>query len=165
MSNKSTSSVATMGVAPAGRIEVGAVDGEHERIVEDGRVEPVGHDQFQPVRPSVGVGALLPLVDPREAVQPTIDAKMDTPFARPSKKGDAGISKIATIPGVGTGTVQDQGRTFRLQGHLLCRSQATEMMPQRMRSTARTDLGAGMLPPSQPGENVWKLASMNDERE
>ena len=37
----------------AGEVEVGAVDGQDERVVEDGGVEPVGHDQLEAERPAL----------------------------------------------------------------------------------------------------------------
>lgn len=49
-------------------MEIGRVDGEDERVIEDGFVEPVGDDQFDAVRPPIAVGALLPFVDPGETV-------------------------------------------------------------------------------------------------
>src|SRR6185437_8958655 len=52
----------------AGQLEVFAVDGEHERIVEDRAVEPVGHDEIDAVGAAMRVGALGPFVDPRKAV-------------------------------------------------------------------------------------------------
>src|SRR5690606_31915118 len=56
---------------PAGQIEIGAVDGEHERIIEDRLIEPVRHDHLDAVGLAVAIGALLPFVDPGEAVAPT----------------------------------------------------------------------------------------------
>ncbi|EJN03492.1 hypothetical protein PMI41_02486 [Phyllobacterium sp. YR531] len=54
----------------ARQAEIVAVDGQHERVVENGGVEPVRHDQFEAQRPAARIGALLPLVDPGEAVHP-----------------------------------------------------------------------------------------------
>ena len=55
-------------VEPSGQVEICPVNGEDERIVEHGLVEPVGHNQFDAVRAPVPVAALLPFVDPGEAV-------------------------------------------------------------------------------------------------
>src|SRR3546814_5749919 len=52
----------------AGKIKIGAIDGQDERLVDDPGIEPVGHDQFDPERPAVGVGDFLPFVDPGEAM-------------------------------------------------------------------------------------------------
>lgn len=52
----------------AGEAEVFPPDGEHEGVGEDALVEPVRQDQLQPERAAGGVSALLPLVDPGEAV-------------------------------------------------------------------------------------------------
>ena len=61
----------------AGQIEISPVDGEHERVVEHGLIEPVGQDHLDAVGPAVAVGALLPLVDPREAVTPALGGLAD----------------------------------------------------------------------------------------
>ncbi|WIG53946.1 MAG: hypothetical protein OJF48_004867 [Afipia sp.] len=55
-------------VEAARQIEISAVDREHERVVKNGLVEPVRHDQLDALRPAVAIGALLPFVDPREAM-------------------------------------------------------------------------------------------------
>src|SRR5262252_3233667 len=52
----------------AGELEVRPVDGQDERVVEERGIEPVGDDELDPERPAVGAGALLPLVDPGEAM-------------------------------------------------------------------------------------------------
>src|SRR3546814_7126374 len=59
-------------VETAGELEIGRIDGEDERVVENGFVEPVGDDQLNAVWPPVSVGAFLPFVDPREAVSPSL---------------------------------------------------------------------------------------------
>src|SRR5579872_3302226 len=53
----------------AQEVEVGGVDREHERAVEHRGVEPVRQNELHSVRASAYARALLPLVDPREAVQ------------------------------------------------------------------------------------------------
>src|SRR3546814_3869248 len=60
-----------------GQVEIGAVDGQHERVVEDGGVEPVGHDQLEAERPAAMVGLLLPFVDPGKAMHPTFRGLAD----------------------------------------------------------------------------------------
>ncbi|KIT98028.1 hypothetical protein QU38_02945 [Staphylococcus aureus] len=57
--------------------EIIAVDRQHERVVEDGGVEPIGHDQLEAERPAAMVGALLPFVDPGEAVHPPLGRLAD----------------------------------------------------------------------------------------
>ena len=56
----------------AGQVEISAVDGEDERIVENGTVEPVGDDQLDTAGMTVAVGAFRPFVDPGEAVHPPL---------------------------------------------------------------------------------------------
>ena len=56
----------------AGEVEIRAVDGQHERVVENGPVEPVGHDQVDAVGLAVSVGVLGPFVDPGETVHPPL---------------------------------------------------------------------------------------------
>ena len=56
----------------AGQREIGAVDGEDERVIEDADVEPVGQDQLDAERAAVGVGRLLPFVDPGKAMTATL---------------------------------------------------------------------------------------------
>src|SRR6266566_8503620 len=51
-----------------GELEVRPVDGQYERIVEDRCIEPVGYDELDTQWTTVTVGALLPLVDPGEAM-------------------------------------------------------------------------------------------------
>ena len=67
---------------PAGQIEIGAVDGENERVIENGAIEPVRQDQLDADRATVAIGSLLPLVDPREA--------MPTAFRRLADRGRDG---------------------------------------------------------------------------
>ena len=55
-------------IKSAGEIEIGPVDGQHERVVEDGLIEPVRHDHLDTIGAAVAVGALLPFVDPGEAM-------------------------------------------------------------------------------------------------
>src|SRR3546814_13212788 len=64
-------------VETAGELEIGRIDGEDERVVENGFVEPVGDDQLNAVWPPVSVGAFLPFVDPREAVSPSLGTLTD----------------------------------------------------------------------------------------
>ncbi len=54
----------------AGEPEVRRVDGQHQGGVHHARIEPVRQDQLDAQRRAAGVGQFLPLVDPREAVQP-----------------------------------------------------------------------------------------------
>ncbi len=49
--------------------EIGWVDGQHQGSVEHAGIEPVRQDQFDAQRHAAGIGQLLPLVDPREAMQ------------------------------------------------------------------------------------------------
>jgi len=55
-------------VEPAGQPEISPVDCEDERIVENGLVEPVRDDEFDPLRIAARIAALRPFVDPGEAV-------------------------------------------------------------------------------------------------
>ena len=57
---------------PAGQREIRAIDGQDERVVEDAGVEPIGQDQLDAERPAVGVGSLLPFVDPGKAMPATL---------------------------------------------------------------------------------------------
>ena len=52
--------------------EVSAIDRQHERIVEDGPIEPVRHDEIDSIGVAVTVSALGPFVDPGEAVHSTL---------------------------------------------------------------------------------------------
>src|SRR4051794_39084825 len=52
--------------------EIAGVDRQHERIVEHGAIEPIRYDQIDAVGISMRVGALGPLIDPREAMQPPL---------------------------------------------------------------------------------------------
>jgi hypothetical protein len=56
---------------PARQREIGPIDCQNERILDDARVEPVRQNQFDAERPPVGVGRFRPLVDPGEAVAAT----------------------------------------------------------------------------------------------
>src|SRR5580698_9246701 len=53
---------------PTGQIEIGRVDSEDQRVVEDRAVEPVWHNEFDAIGSAVRIGALGPFVDPREPV-------------------------------------------------------------------------------------------------
>jgi hypothetical protein len=57
---------------PAREVEIRAVDGQHERVVQNGPVEPVRHDQVDAVGLTVRVGVLRPFVDPGETVHPPL---------------------------------------------------------------------------------------------
>src|SRR5271166_4481652 len=52
--------------------EIRAIDGQDERVLEDAGVEPIGQDELDAERPTVGVGSLLPFVDPRKAMPATL---------------------------------------------------------------------------------------------
>ena len=55
----------------AGKAKIRAIEGQHQRQLSTmPRIEPVGQDQLQAQRPAAPIGALRPLVDPGEAVQP-----------------------------------------------------------------------------------------------
>ena len=75
----------------AGQIEVSPVDGQHERVVEHSLVEPVGQDHLDAVRATVTVGALLPLVDPGEAMTAALgglaDRRADRSGLEPVERG------------------------------------------------------------------------------
>jgi hypothetical protein len=51
-------------VDPARQVEIGAVDGENQRLVENGLVKPVRNDELDAGGPAPAIRALLPLVDP-----------------------------------------------------------------------------------------------------
>ena len=55
----------------AGQREIVSIDGENERVIEDADVEPVGQDHLDAERAAVGVGRLLPFVDPGKAMATT----------------------------------------------------------------------------------------------
>ena len=40
-----------------GQTEIGAVDGQHERVIENAGIEPIRQDQFEARRAPIGVGA------------------------------------------------------------------------------------------------------------
>ena len=46
------------------KFEIFSVDGEHERVVENGFVEPVWDDEIDAIGAAMGVGAFGPFVDP-----------------------------------------------------------------------------------------------------
>ena len=50
-------------------LEIGRVDGQHQRRVHHPGIEPVRQDQLDAQRRAAGVGKLLPFVDPGEAMQ------------------------------------------------------------------------------------------------
>ena len=54
----------------AGQTKIGAVDGQNERVIENARIEPVRQDQFETRWAPIGVGRLLPFVDPGETMPP-----------------------------------------------------------------------------------------------
>src|SRR6204780_5452001 len=62
---------------PAGQREIRAIDGQDERVVEDAGVEPIGQDELDAERPAVGVGSLLPFVDPGKAMPATLGRLAD----------------------------------------------------------------------------------------
>jgi hypothetical protein len=53
------------------------VDREHERIIENGAVEPVRHDHLEAERVPTRIAPLLPFVDPGEAMQPPLGGLAD----------------------------------------------------------------------------------------
>jgi hypothetical protein len=59
--------------------EICAVDRQHERVVKDGAIEPVRHDEIDTGGVAVCVRVLGPLVDPGEAVH--------APLARLAQRG------------------------------------------------------------------------------
>jgi hypothetical protein len=89
-------------VEAAGEIEIGRVDGEDERVIEDGLVEPVGDDQLDAVRPPMAIGALLPLVDPREAVAAAFgglaDRRRDGGRLQPVQRGLEALIVAQDVP-------------------------------------------------------------------
>ncbi len=58
-------------VEPSGQIKICPVDREDECVIEHGPIEPVRDDQFDPGRLARAIGALLPFVDPGEAMPAT----------------------------------------------------------------------------------------------
>jgi len=56
----------------AGEVEIRAVDGEDERVIEHRAIEPVRHDEIDAVGPPARIGALGPLIDPGEAMHATL---------------------------------------------------------------------------------------------
>src|SRR5262245_13127303 len=59
------------------QFEIRAVNGQHERLVEDTGVEPVGQDELQTTGMTEGIGRLFPFVDPGEAVSPALEGLTD----------------------------------------------------------------------------------------
>src|SRR3546814_12882563 len=57
--------------------EIVTVDGEDQSVVEDRAVEPVGDYEFESERSAAVIGALLPFVDPGEAVHPPLRGLAD----------------------------------------------------------------------------------------
>ena len=64
-------------IEAAGEAEIGPVDGQHERVIEHRLVEPVGQDHLDAVRASLTVDALLPFVDPGEAMAAALSGLAD----------------------------------------------------------------------------------------
>src|SRR5580704_2472293 len=62
---------------PARQREIRAIDGQDERVFEDAGVEPIGQDELDAERPAVGVGSLLPFVDPGKAMQAALGRLAD----------------------------------------------------------------------------------------
>ena len=58
-------------VEASSETEIVPVDGQDERIVENGAVEPVRHDQLDAGGTPLAIGALLPFIDPGKTVAPT----------------------------------------------------------------------------------------------
>src|SRR5665213_1562467 len=56
----------------ARQLEVFAIDRQHERVVEDGAIEPVRYDEIDAIGAATRVGALGPLIDPGETVHPPL---------------------------------------------------------------------------------------------
>src|SRR6185312_17427714 len=67
---------------PTAQLEVFSINRENQALIQDGRVEPVGQDQFYPLRAPPFIGALDPLVPPGEAVQPSAGRLSDRGGAR-----------------------------------------------------------------------------------
>src|SRR5665213_3817110 len=61
----------------ARQTEVGGVDGQDERAVDDAAVEPVGEHKLHALDTAVARRAFLPLVDPGELVAPPMFAVAD----------------------------------------------------------------------------------------
>ena len=55
----------------AGEIEICAVDGQHERFIQNARVEPVGQDQIESARMAEAICRLFTFVDTGEAKPPS----------------------------------------------------------------------------------------------
>ena len=64
-------------IQPAGQIEIGPVDGEDQGVIQNRTVEPVGHDHLDAVRAAIRIGPLMPFVDPRKAMPPSVRALAD----------------------------------------------------------------------------------------
>src|ERR1700738_142575 len=54
------------------QIEIGAIDGEYERFVQDAGIEPIRQDQFESSGVAVHIGCLFPLIDPGETMPPPL---------------------------------------------------------------------------------------------
>ena len=61
----------------AGEPEVGRVDGEDERAIDNAAVEPIGENELHPLDATVARRAFLPLVDPGELMTPPMLAVAD----------------------------------------------------------------------------------------
>ena len=55
----------------ARQVEIRAIDGEHERIIDHACIEPIRQDQLEPERTSVASAVSFTFVDPGEPVAPT----------------------------------------------------------------------------------------------
>src|SRR5271157_6017136 len=62
---------------PASQREIRAIDSQDERVLEDAGVEPIGQDELDAERPAVGVGSLLPFIDPGKAMPATLRRPAD----------------------------------------------------------------------------------------
>src|SRR3569623_670219 len=52
----------------ARQLEIGAINRQHARVIDDASVEPIRQDQLDPKWAAICIGRLFPLVDPGEAM-------------------------------------------------------------------------------------------------
>ena len=92
----------------AGQPEVGGVDGQDERAVDDAAVEPVGEHELHALDAAVARRAFLPLVDPGELVSPPMLAVADG--GADDGRLQAGERALQELVVAGAGLPADRGQ-------------------------------------------------------
>ncbi len=99
---------------PTGQVEISAVDGQHERVIENAGIEPIRQDQFQTRRTPTGVGRFLPFVDPGETMPPPLCRLADRRQHRSCLQSVE--TCLETIVVARAGTTANEGQNFVMGG-------------------------------------------------